>query len=120
MPNRGTHAVIGLTSTLAWEAKRADTDGQDDYALARVGLGTFASIAPDLIEPALSPRHRKFAHSILVCASLIYLVSRLCSNGPQRPVHRFLSTMAVGYLSHLGADLWTAAGLPLCGFALKV
>src|SRR5688572_11727465 len=118
MPNRAAHIGIGFSSTLAWEAYRIDIDGQDDQAMYRIGAGTFAALAPDLIERALSPRHRKFFHSVLIGGALLYLLSQWCGNGPQKSVHRWLSTMAVGYLSHLCADCRTPAGLPWCGFSL--
>jgi len=97
---------------------------------------------PDKLEPATSPRHRKFWHSLFVGLSIIGLatVKVFCdsnqaeraqnqygfemtanafSGKPQkyswfkRRMNNLLVGAAIGYVSHLAMDLHTKARLPI-------
>src|SRR5690606_31138047 len=89
------------------------------------GLGALAggagSAAPDQIEPAVHPNHRKTAHSMTVGAGVSYATLKAVSTGLDRPFDDFQTRMAravaaaygAGYASHLVLDGATPKGLPL-------
>jgi len=69
MPNGKVHKIIGTGAGVA--TSLCFTDGQPglDRTIQAVGAGLGGYVGaklPDIIEPATSPRHRQFAHS-LVC-----------------------------------------------------
>jgi len=68
MPNRKTHVIVGVSTGCIVAEFRA----KDEEPLPRLletvsgGVGGYiGSILPDIIEPALSPRHREHFHSVL-------------------------------------------------------
>ena len=118
MPNAVKHAKIGavaggaaaLVVARRWERK---LDAGEIGVCT--GLGMLAAGIPDLLEPAVSPRHRQTAHSILVLAVILLLVGWYCTRDTEQE-KEFTKMMAAaagaGYLSHLLADAFTPAGLP--------
>jgi len=114
----GSHVVVGIAAW-AWAAPHLGLPSFDPIALA---LATTGSLLPDIDHPhswvgrrvwmisrplAAMIGHRGLTHSIvavLVCCLLLRW------HGVSRAV---LAPLTVGYLSHLGADLLTPAGLRL-------
>lgn len=114
----GSHAALGLAAW-AWAAPRLGLAAFDPASLALVVAG---SLLPDLDHPqswvgrrvrvvsrplAAVLGHRGATHSLLAVLGAALL---LRSHGVGRAVSW---PLVVGYLSHLGADLLTPAGLRL-------
>jgi membrane-bound metal-dependent hydrolase YbcI (DUF457 family) len=83
--------------------------------LGCVGAGVAAGVLPDLLEPANTPNHRAFFHSILFAVLAAYLI--LGYDYTQMPWSWRLLIFAVttAYGSHLYLDSITPMGLPLHG-----
>ena len=114
----GSHAVLGLAAW-AWAAPHLGVPALDPVALALAAVG---SLLPDLDHPqswvgrrlrvlsrplAAVFGHRGATHSLLAVLGTALL---LHTHGVSRAVSE---PLVVGYLSHLGADLLTPAGLRL-------
>jgi membrane-bound metal-dependent hydrolase YbcI (DUF457 family) len=73
MPNRKTHAAVGMALGGTLAAARVAHVGWAKSLPEIVGGvagGFVGGILPDLLEPATSPRHRKVAHSLIAAAGL--------------------------------------------------
>jgi inner membrane protein len=74
---------------------------------------------PDLLEPATSPNHRQFFHSLACGGLLVAGFLKLCDWEPKDATQDFLKTLGklaiVGYLIHLTLDATTAKSLPILG-----
>lgn len=112
-----THLVVGgflaaLDNILDSIRNNREINLLELVSSALVGAG--AGVLPDLIEPATSPNHRGFFHSIAISgAPLNYLRTTSVDTvqvDPQRWIKRAIT---IGYLSHLGLDGTTPKGLPL-------
>jgi membrane-bound metal-dependent hydrolase YbcI (DUF457 family) len=82
-------------------------------------VGAFAAGLPDLLEPAITPRHRQICHSVAFASLMVVTLKAIYDWNPQTEGQKLLRdvllSIGVGYLSHLGADATTAAGLPWIG-----
>jgi membrane-bound metal-dependent hydrolase YbcI (DUF457 family) len=87
-------------------------DQRFDFGRAALlaGVGALAASIPDWLEPATSPNHRGFFHSIAVLAVLIWIVTR--STVGVVSIAGLLTVAIMGYISHLAADACTRRGLP--------
>jgi len=114
MPCRSTHLLLGLGGSLALEAKRSGPP--DNLGAVRVIWSGIGSMLPDVIEPAKSPRHRKFFHSVTFAAIVIFGVWRIRAalGKEQGQWGAALEGLSGGYLNHLLADACTKFSLPLC------
>jgi hypothetical protein len=146
MPRKNEHIGIALFAQLAIEMIKPSPLNGDDRFWDVVGacLGaTFGGVLPDILEPALTPNHRQFAHGIIPAAAvahfgkgahcegcdslyawaheapmLIGAVSAASDSAPRWlrfAIAGFFRGVPVGYLSHLLADFGTPRGLPLVG-----
>lgn len=73
MPNRSTHALVGVVAGGAVAAARAVKEPTPELAAEAIGgmIGGWAGgMLPDLLEPATSPNHRQLAHSALAAGAL--------------------------------------------------
>lgn len=74
---------------------------------------------PDLLEPATSPNHRQFFHSLVFASLLGVGLYKLHQWEPDAVADKFwkaLGMLAIsGYLIHLALDATTAKSLPLIG-----
>lgn len=108
-------AVVGLFL--------ADREQKAGKATLRPLAGGFAASVltklPDLLEPATSPSHRQFFHSIAFASFLALGLHRLHQWEPEEPADKLwkmLGMVAIwGYLIHLALDATTAKSLPLIG-----
>ena len=87
---------------------------------AAFGLGGYCfATLPDLVEPATSPHHRQFFHSVLFAVALGYGLYKLYEYEPQSTigeVARLAGLIAGGaYLIHLALDATTKRSLPWVG-----
>lgn len=121
MPNFKTHVTIGGGVGFAAYCavhqlkKVVQPDKKFDWLEAAVWAGTAALAAslPDFLEPATSPNHRGFFHSILVLVALLWLLGRLGAGGVAMIGLFFVA--GLGYVSHLAADALTPRCLPWIG-----
>jgi inner membrane protein len=74
---------------------------------------------PDLVEPATSPNHRQFFHSLVFAAGLGVTLYQLHQWDPEDSFHKLvrgLGMLAISsYLIHLALDATTTKSLPLIG-----
>lgn len=86
---------------------------------AAAGLALATATLPDLIEPATSPHHRQFFHSLAVAGLLAEGMRRVHEWEVENDGDLFLkdTLMVIGasYLSHLAMDSTTPKGLPILG-----
>ncbi|MBS3106428.1 metal-dependent hydrolase [Candidatus Woesearchaeota archaeon] len=117
MPNADTHAGAGaLTSLGAYLHLRTQKGYQVDAAeLVGVGIcGAVVGQAPDWIDPPTSPQHRGIGHSALLAGIVIRKLWDTISVHPTMNYLQkdFSKAVLLAYLSHLGLDAFTPAGLP--------
>lgn len=116
MANSENHIIGGCGLALLGYLVDRHRSGQpaDPGEMLGVGIsGALGGIAPDILEPATNPRHRKTAHSggALVTALKTYSCTGTTSlNESQRTV---LKAFVLGYVSHLVLDSDTPAGIPI-------
>lgn len=114
----GSHVVVGAAAWI-WAAPHLGLASLDPLAL---GLTTIGALLPDIDHPSswLGRRvpmvsrplaamigHRGVTHSVL---AVLMCLAFLRWQGFRRAV---IDPLAIGYLSHLGADLLTTSGLRL-------
>jgi hypothetical protein len=121
MPRRDTHlavgAITGLLLTAVEETKLAELERREPrLGVVVLGgvVGAIGGLLPDRLEPATSPDHRGPFHGPTVAFLLWRLVDSLCKDQrPGEPMRTALRSLRGGWLSHVGMDLFTPAGLPL-------
>lgn len=148
MPNRATHAKVGAAvgATVAvYRARSAPVNHVIAEGVGGLLGGWVGGVLPDVLEPATSPNHRRFAHSVVAGGTLTF--ARLAewqatcrtsadraaevailhpADSPERSqaelsalFWRFLAGALVGlvagYASHLILDATTTRGLPFIG-----
>jgi inner membrane protein len=121
MPNASQHALIGGTAAgITYLALSRYYQRQPDFGefVTCALLGVAAAGVPDILEPAITPHHRQFAHSITLGTGLTKWAMDFCrrENCEGDPFPRILLGCALAaYLSHLAADFATPRGLPVLG-----
>ncbi|WP_287586843.1 hypothetical protein [Candidatus Borrarchaeum sp.] len=84
--------------------------GLGTLVFMQIAIATVASIFPDFLEPATSKYHRGFFHSQFILAIsgllilLIFLGAIITSDLATKILSVLLSSMILGYLSHLLLD----------------
>jgi len=82
-------------------------------ALGSLIVGGLASIAPDILEPATSPSHRSFFHSIILLVVLACGNQKVWeSQNMTEDQKLILSVLSAAYGSHLVSDSVTPKGIP--------
>lgn len=112
-----TIAAAAMTVVAAsLSPKREETAA---HAMVGCAGGYCLGTLPDLLEPATSPHHRQFFHSMAFTAVLAYGLYRLYHWDPSSPelkALRLVGLIAGGaYLVHLTLDATTKRSLPLIG-----
>ncbi|HAV92818.1 TPA: hypothetical protein DCW38_06525 [candidate division WOR-3 bacterium] len=113
-------AIIGITASTVYLIKqvshkeRLDLGDLGTVELLMTGYAV-ASMLPDIIEPALNPMHRQFFHSVSCLILIGLMLYKINDSTLESKSKELLSSLFVGYISHLIADLTTPAGLPLVG-----
>ena len=148
MPNRRTHTEVGAITGVATALFLAKGQPTAFFlAEAAGGLlgGALGGIAPDVLEPATSPNHRKLAHSLVTAGTLTLArvtewqsdcrrqatarahAALTCLPGSRERSDAELAAVAwsflagfiagcfAGYASHLALDSMTTRSLPLLG-----
>lgn len=108
-------AAIGL-----FMANREKQEGEATLApAAGAVLGAVLTKLPDLLEPATSPQHRQFFHSLAFAAALGYGLCKLHDWEPEDELGKLARWVGLvggsAYLVHLALDFTTAKSLPLVG-----
>ena len=119
--NTKQHLVIGagLGAVLYWvdhlDKKSDDHRAKFDWGecLGHVAICAFGAMVPDIIEPADSPNHRGFFHSVAAAALAVYATKRVLGYHTSRETQRLVFLLAGGYLSHLAADSTTPKSIEL-------
>src|SRR5262245_28585818 len=117
MPNAKTHVLVAAGVGVAgYSLYCAFYQRKFDFgeALVAAGVCVLGGIAPDGLEPALSPCHRSVGHSIgagVVSASTVARTWNTSGTGSGPDF--LLMFLALGYLTHLVLDAGTPRGLPL-------
>jgi membrane-bound metal-dependent hydrolase YbcI (DUF457 family) len=73
MPNRDTHLAVGIVAGLgagAIASRRLPSNHQAIECIASAVGGAIGGLAPDVLEPAVSPNHRDLFHSLAVGGAL--------------------------------------------------
>lgn len=120
MPNNTDHRFLAAASAFGVAvAGWSPDDHWSKHPLVAACLAGGCGTLPDLIEPATSPHHRQFFHSILFAAALGYTLYRTYRWQPTSEpdqIGRSIVLIAGGaYLIHLAIDATTARSLPLIG-----
>ncbi len=117
MPNAKDHIVfaagIGLVGYALHCAyfRRQFNMGE---ALLATGSCVLGSLAPDGLEPAITPCHRAVAHSLGAGALAVRAIGETWRPSEDSVVQNlFIGFLALGYVSHLIMDAGTPKGLPL-------
>lgn len=119
MANAAGHALYGgLSGAATYLIMRQSYDRQPDFGefLLCVGMGILGGAAPDVIEPADHPHHRKTAHSFGAAWLLLKLGNHQCGvdNNQLTEFEKMLLASGIaGYMNHLVADGFTPRSLPL-------
>jgi hypothetical protein len=141
MPGRATHRRVGVTTAVGvgvWRLKPDESFASGAGFLLGCAAGGYAgSVAPDVLEPALTPLHRCMCHSMAALGGIGHGAMGLLEwadrtrSGPitgadgvprtATPADEFLRSLLVGfavgfvaaYASHLVLDARTPLSLPL-------
>jgi membrane-bound metal-dependent hydrolase YbcI (DUF457 family) len=82
-------------------------------AVLGAAIGGIAGALPDLLEPATSPHHRKFFHSITTAGIISLSLSKCNGSNLSAEEKELINVAGTGYLSHLLLDSGTAMALPI-------
>lgn len=118
--NAAAHQFTAGAAVGLFLAHSEQKDGQ--ATLTPLAGGLAASILtklPDLLEPATSPNHRQFFHSLAFAGLLVAGFMKLRDWETKDATEEFLKTLGklaiAGYLIHLALDATTSKSLPLIG-----
>jgi len=121
MPDQATHIkVAALTGAALHFINRAATHDPlnpkpfnwGDFLLD-VGACTLGGIAADVGEPADTPNHRGFYHSVAGAALAHYAWTKLRGENLSPEAKHLLGVLLAGHVTHLVLDSGTPNGLPL-------
>lgn len=139
MPNGHTHKQLGAVvggAAAFFHARGEAPRAMMIETLGGVCGGVLGGMLPDRLDPPLSPRHRDAFHSLAILLMVAFLVleaerkacreraanaAMLGAAGPEPTLQSdawlfasgFITGLQWGYVSHLVADMSTAASLPL-------
>ena len=117
MADAKTHALIAGVAGVAAYAVYCRRNAQEVRFLDAVASGLVAvagGLAPDLIEPANNPNHRRLFHSLAAGTALIQGNNQVQANDRVPDSAKLiLILLVVGYVSHLLVDALTSKGLPV-------
>ncbi len=121
MPCAKEHLIAGLVvgavvnGIIQWLECLDDKNKRFDWGefLVCTAAGGAAALLPDILEPADSPNHRKFFHSITAAGLVVYSISGRHTNSYSALARKILIVLGMGYLSHLVADAGTPKSINL-------
>jgi membrane-bound metal-dependent hydrolase YbcI (DUF457 family) len=121
MPNAKQHLIAGLAvgavvnAAIQWLDRMEYPSKPFDWGellLCSLAAGA-AGLLPDILEPADSPDHRKFFHSLTVAGLVAQAISGKHTDDYSEPGCRLLSALGMGYISHIALDCTTPAAIDL-------
>ena len=106
-------ALFGFGAYVA--AKRAQGEEVNwGNAIGWGFMGAGVATLLDIIEPAYSPNHRSFAHSLTTAGIVTCMAKETWSRSDVSPEQKAVAvSLAAAYLSHLFADSVTPASIPI-------
>lgn len=120
--NGPTHRLIAGSAVGIFLARKEAEDGV--LTFKPIAGGAAAAVLtnfPDLLEPATSPNHRAFFHSLTFAAVLAAGLYKLNQWQPESKSDKFWKDVGMlagsAYLIHLALDFTTNKSLPLFGRA---
>ena len=119
--NAKAHALIAAASVGgALASVKPNAQAQRlPHPIVGGGLAALFASLPDLLEPATSPNHRQFFHSVAFAGMVCHGLYKVYEWHPEEPFERFLRDIALiagaAYLVHLVLDGFTPKSLPLIG-----
>jgi membrane-bound metal-dependent hydrolase YbcI (DUF457 family) len=121
MPCTKEHLIAGLAvggivnGVIQWLECLDDPARQFDWGELVVccAAGGAAALLPDILEPADSPDHRKFFHSVTAAGLMVYGMSGRHTDDYSESTRKILTVLGMGYLSHLALDCTTPRGIDL-------
>jgi inner membrane protein len=120
MPNGTDHRFVAAASAFSVAAANWSPENHwSKHPLVAACVASGCGTLPDLVEPATSPHHRQFFHSVLFAAALGLALYQTYQWEPETEVGQILRRVALlaggAYLIHLAMDATTARSLPLIG-----
>jgi membrane-bound metal-dependent hydrolase YbcI (DUF457 family) len=76
-------------------------------------IGGIAGAIPDFLEPATSPNHRKFFHSVTTAGLISFGLAKCAFSKLSDEEKELIHVAGSGYLSHLLLDSGTIMALPI-------
>lgn len=86
--NRSTHQLVAGVATGIYLANRQDGAITIKPVLGSVAAAFFTNL-PDILEPAISPNHRRFFHSVAFAAFIGTCLCQLNDWQPQTDAEKF-------------------------------
>jgi inner membrane protein len=118
LAHRTTAAAV-LSAISFAEGHSFEPNRRLGFAMAGGTAGYALGLLPDLLEPATSPNHRQFFHSILFGAAIVGVGHKLYQWQPESDGDKILRWLGLAasaaYLVHLALDATTKKSLPLIG-----
>lgn len=119
--NGKQHKQIGAACGAGYTVAKYYLDKQDNPdlefpwgdLLLNTGIGYLLGSLPDWIEPATTPHHRQFFHSLTAATGVGYGAFGKHSEEWSEEDRKPIQATALAYLSHLAADAWTPRGIAL-------
>jgi len=106
-------ALLGFGGYLSYKYLKSEPPSLVGTLMSLLG-GAFVGLLPDLLEPANSPNHRSFFHSVALLLLLTYGNFKIWQDEILDEKQKIaLSLISAAYSSHLVADSATAKGLPI-------
>lgn len=111
--------VAGFATGVVLAERERQADLQTAQPLLAGTAAAFLTKLPDILEPATSPNHRQFFHSVAFAGLLCLAFRELGKWQPESAGDDFLKALGQvaipAYLIHLFLDSLTAKSLPLIG-----
>ena len=118
--NGPAHRLVAGAAVCAYLADQERSTGTPTLRpVLGGGAAAFFTNLPDILEPATSPNHRAFFHSIAFAALLGAGLYKLHQWEPETDAETFWRAIGMlagsAYLIHLALDFTTRKSLPLVG-----
>lgn len=118
--NGPAHQVVaGFATGIFFAKQERQTGVQTAKPLVAGTAAAFLTKLPDILEPATSPNHRQFFHSVAFAGLLCIAFDELGKWQPESADGEFLKALGQvaipAYLIHLFLDSLTSKSLPLVG-----
>lgn len=112
-----TGAAVGASLNIIKQSAQKTLNPKRAFSFGELAVwsaaGAAAASLPDILEPALTPLHRRFFHSMAVGGLIVFFIFGKPARFLRKETHEFFSVAGFGYLSHLALDILTPMGLPL-------